>query len=110
MRGKHEQSLVAARQGSGAGQRCETDQPDIDDSLEQRLQALVEVYSRERAILAEKVSQLEEANDFLTQRVQELEQASLTSQVDSAALPRQSAHPEHVLGLDFSLSEQHVKG
>lgn len=82
------------------------DKPDADESLELRLQALTAEYARERAALAEQISQLQEENDRLTRRVQVLEQAALPEQSTAATLPADDRHSERALGLDFSLPEE----
>lgn len=85
------------------------DEPDVDDPPELRLRALTAEYARERAALAEQISQLQEENDRLTRRVQVLEQAAQSEQATAAALPADDCHPERALGLDFSLPEEHGK-
>ena len=85
------------------------DEPDADESLELRLQALTAEYARERAALAEQISQLQEENDRLTRRVQVLDQAAEAEQAKVATLPVDDSHPERALGLDFSLPEEQGK-
>lgn len=85
------------------------DEPDVDDSPELRLQALTAEYARERAALAEQISQLQEENDRLTRRVQALERAAQSAQATAATLPADDRHPERALGLDFSLPEEQIK-
>lgn len=86
------------------------DEPDADDAPELRLQALTAEYARERAALAEQISQLQEENDRLTRRVQALEQvATEAEQATAATLPADDRHPERALGLDFSLPEEQGK-
>lgn len=78
------------------------------DSLAMRLQSLTVEYARERAMLAEQVSQLQEENDRLRQRVKALEQAAKPQQACVKALPSDYRHlpSECALGLDFSLPEE----
>lgn len=85
------------------------DEPDADDSPELRLQVLSAEYARERAALAEQISQLQEENDRLTQRLQALECAD-AKQTVLADISEDEAHPERALGLDFSLPEEQSKG
>ena len=85
------------------------DEPDAADAPELRLQALTAEYARERAALAEQISQLQEENDRLTRRVQVLEQAAQSAQATAVALPADDRHPERALGLDFSLPEERGK-
>lgn len=85
------------------------DEPDADDAPELRLQALTAEYARERAALAEQISQLQEENDRLTRRVKALEQVAEAEQATVAALPADDRHPERALGLDFSLPEEQGK-
>lgn len=85
------------------------DEPDADDAPELRLQALTAEYARERAALAEQISQLQEENDRLTRRVQALERAAQSAQATAATLPADDRHPERALGLDFSLPEEQGK-
>jgi len=95
----------AAAEAKGEGY----DEPDADDSPELRLQALSAEYARERAALAEQISQLQEENDRLMRRVQTLEQAAQSEQATAATLPVDDRHPERALGLDFSLPEEQGK-
>lgn len=82
------------------------DEPDADDSPELRLQALTVEYARERAALAEQISQLQQENDRLTRRVQVLEQPNPLRQNELTAPPESDEHyTEHGLGLDFSVPE-----
>lgn len=81
------------------------DEPDADESPELRLQALTAEYARERAALAEQISQLQEENDRLTRRVKALEKVAEAEQAKAAILPVDDRHPERALGLDFSLPE-----
>lgn len=94
-----EEAQDQAREAEGDGYSV----PDADDSPELRLQALTAEYARERAALAEQISQLQEENDRLTRRVQALERAAQSEQAKAAALPADDSHPERALGLDFSL-------
>ncbi len=86
------------------------DEHGVDDSPEARLQALTAEYARERAALAEQISQLQEENDRLTRRLQALEQAAQSEQATTTGLPAGDCHPERALGLDFSLPEEQGKG
>jgi|GEM_PF-1706507 vacuolar-type H+-ATPase subunit I/STV1 len=101
-----EEAQDQAREAEGEGYA----EPDADDSPELRLQALSAEYARERAALAEQVSQLQEENDRLTRRVKALEQVAEAEQAKAAALPADDRHPEWALGLDFSLPEEQGKG
>lgn len=86
------------------------DEPDADDSPLPRLQALTAEYARERAVLAEQVSQLQEENDCLTRRIQSLEHAAAEGkQAKAATLPADDRHIERALGLDFLLPEEQGK-
>jgi len=80
-----------------------SDGPDADEEPEVRLQTLSAEYAQERAALAEQISQLQEENDCLKERVRELEQPNV------GALPADDSHPERALGLDFSLSDERGK-
>lgn len=77
-----------------------------DHDLELRLQNQADEYARERAELAEQLSQLLEENDFLKQRIQELEQYEVLQQAEPSILPQDINHPERALGLDFSLADK----
>lgn len=73
--------------------------------LEERLQDVVAFHARERAQLAEQVSQLQEENDRLKQ---ELTEAKTISKAPETRMSGRSS--ERSLGLDFSLPEDRVKG
>lgn len=79
--------------------------PDGDDSPEVRLQSLSAEHARERAELAEQISQLQEENDRLKQCIQMLEQPNPLRQNDLTAPSESEHYTEHGLGLDFSVPE-----
>lgn len=107
---KEEVSEVARDQATTEAEDEGHDEHDADDAPELRLQALTAEYARERAALAEQISQLQEENDRLMRRVQALEQAATEAeQATAATLPVDDRHPERALGLDFSLPEEQGK-
>lgn len=78
--------------------------PGVDDSPELRLQLLSAEYARERAALAEQISQLQEENDRLTQRILVIEQASTEPEpAITGSLLEDDSHPERALGLNFNI-------
>lgn len=81
------------------------DDSETEDSPELRLQVLTAEYARERAALAEHISQLQEENDRLTRRVQALEQAGQAAQATATSLPADDCHPERAIGLDFFIPD-----
>lgn len=56
-------------------------EPDEEETLEERLQALVARHAEERGALAEQISLLQEENYRLIHRIKELETASFESAV-----------------------------
>jgi len=71
-----------------------------DEAIETRLQNLVAQQARERAEMAERISQLQEENDGLKKHLHKLE-----SMLESKKRIHHQAATEQELGLDFSLPE-----
>ncbi|MDV2857231.1 hypothetical protein [Oceanimonas sp. CAM02] len=69
-----------------------------DDSIELRLQELVEEHARERAQLAEIISKLQEENQKLVTAVAALKERTKNSHLNTQA--------EQFLGLDFSIHKK----
>ena len=110
MSDKHELPEGGAKESEGPEeQELEAGQPEDDDSTELRLQAQAVEYAQERAALAEQISQLQEENDWLQKRIQELEQLGELPPT-TAVIRGDDHHPERALGLDFSLPKHRDKG
>ena len=86
------------------------DNLEADDSPEIRLQALSIEYAHERAALAEQISQLQEENERLVQRMQELEQTALFWKASVVGVHVEDSYPARALDLDFSLPDELGKG
>ncbi|WP_193059518.1 hypothetical protein, partial [Halomonas sp. 3A7M] len=71
--------------------------------------ALTAEYARERAVLAEQVSQLQEESDRLKRRIQELECSEAWPLAGLSMPSKEDHHPERTIGLDFSLPEDRNK-
>ena len=76
---------------------------DLEDDLAKRLQFLTIESSRERALLSEQISQLQEENDQLKLRIEELISLSNVNSIQNTLSVDSTRHPEHLLGLDFSV-------
>ncbi|EXJ10633.1 hypothetical protein [Nitrincola nitratireducens] len=82
---------------------ADTECNDNEDDLAIRLQCLTIEFARERALLSEKISQLQEENDQLKFRIEELICSSDVNSIKSPLRVDATRHPEHLLGLDFSI-------
>lgn len=77
-----------------------------DDSIELRLQELVEEHARERARLTEIISQLQEENHLLSVSIEEIKD-QLSDKVQGQKV---SANPERALGLNFDVENKSNSG
>lgn len=82
------------------GGQAESNVVTEDEAIEARLKNLVGHHARERAEMAEKISQLQEENEFLKKCLNNLD-----SMCDSEKKAYDQAVLEKKLGLDFSLPE-----
>lgn len=74
------------------------------DGLGERFEGAVNQAARERGELAEKISRLVAEKSQFKKRIAELEGKADRS-LELIILNPEDAHPEHALGLDFSLPE-----
>tara|TARA_Y100000114_G_scaffold57035_1_gene52222 strand:- start:419 stop:754 length:336 start_codon:yes stop_codon:yes gene_type:complete len=79
------------------------------DSMAHRLQSLVIEYARDRAVLAERISQLEEENYHHQQRIKMLELRRAHFQDEDLEPLTKTKHPKRDIGLDFSLPKRSGK-